>query len=376
MASKEYVIRRVKQVIGRRLRWRVVQRAVVDDSDQVALVSAVSIDWDCNVPKPRVGLVADHDTMPYWTKYRRFLEHNSIPYRLFDIHASTWIDNAKKLDVVVVRPTSSPSRLAELRNKIYVLEHEMGLTCYPSFRAISLYEDKVMQYYWLKLQGLPVIETFVSHDYEEASRFVQHADMPLVAKIETGSASHGVELLKNKSEARRYVRRVFSYGGRKTYWPYLNQKDYVYLQPLVANEGYDLRVIVIGSFIFGYFRHSPQSDFRASGMGLVEKEALPEEAIAIAERVAQAMEVPMLAVDMLRESETGAFKIIEVSPFFRIETPEQLHVAGRPGAYVRHRDGTLSFREGQYWPQELALLELFSKWVAARSGSLSPEKPG
>jgi glutathione synthase/RimK-type ligase-like ATP-grasp enzyme len=327
----------------------------------------VVLDWPAGVPKPRVGLVRDGDVFPYWTKYRAFLEANQIPYRLYDIHLSTWLDEARDLDLVVWRPMSFPYELEECRRKFHILETHLGKLCYPSFEEALLYEDKILQHHLLTLHGLPVAETFVSHSAAETRRHLTTRAYPAVWKLATGSGSWGVELAADAATALRWGRDVFSYSGRSTYWPYLGQKNYVYVQRLEPNQGFDVRIVVVGDKVLGYYRDVPAGEYRASGMGLVRKEELPAPAVLVARRAATALGMPCLAVDCLMDPSGTRAVILEVSSFIQMETPEQMVVDGEPG-WLQGDD--LRFVPGRVWVQELALERVLrTRWLAPRTAS-------
>src|SRR5262249_26049534 len=148
----------------------------------------------------------------------------------------------------------------------------------------------------------------------------------------------------------------FSASGRKTQFPYARQKNYVYFQEFIPNDSYDLRVIVVGNWVFGYYRKALPGDFRASGMNLVEKRDLPKPAMVLALQFNAVVNSPMLVVDMLHGLD-GQFHIIEYSPMCQMESPEQLHVDGVPGVHIFDEDGNFRFQRGRYWVHELALRE-------------------
>jgi len=333
----------------------------LEDAEQVLLA------WPAGVRKPHVGLVRDIDAYPYWTKYRRFLQANDIPFEIYDIHRSSWLHDARRFDMVVWRPMSYPYELEECRRKFHILETQLDMLCYPSFAEAQLYEDKITQYELLRHHGLSVIDTFVSHSETEVTEHLATCDYPLVWKITAGSGSFGVELVRKRRTAERWVRRVFDFAGRRTYWPYVAQKNYVYLQRFVPNAGTDIRVIVIGSTVFGYHRDVPRGEFRASGMNVVRWGPLPVEAMRLARRVAQALDLPCVAVDMLTDATGDALHIIEISTFIQVETPGQLRVGGVPGGYVfdgvgeEHR-----FVPMRVWIQELALRHVLETRALAR----------
>ena len=298
---------------------------------------------------------------PYWTKYERFLKNNNFPYEYLEIHGSRWQEESRRFDLILWRPLSRPAELDEARRKIFVLQEFMGIRCYPDFRTLMLYENKLILHEVALTLGIPIVPALVSQDYDELTREYTGLQYPLVSKVTIGAGSTGVELIKHPRDARKMARQVFSRAGRATFWPYYRQKNHVYWQKFQANEGYDLRVIVIGNYILGYYRDVPRGEFRASGMRTVRKDALPEDAMRLAMEISNKLHMTFLVVDMLRDPTDKKLHVIELSPFYRAFTPEQLCVDGVPGVYI-HESGRFTFAPGRYWPQELALKAFFSRW--------------
>lgn len=345
-----------KTMLFARLRQRFPMRepAYVDDEGQIEDAEEVRIDWPPNVAKPRVGIVKDLETYPRWTKYRRFLKTNGFDFGFCDIHASDWIEKARPFDTVVGLVSNEISRLEEIRVKYNFLETRMGKTCYPRPGHALLYENKCLEAYLSELYGLPFAKTYISHRKEDALVSIENVRYPLVSKVNHSSGSMGVELVRSPSQARRLIDKAFSQTGRGTYAPWLRQKNYVYFQEYVPNDGYDIRVILVGNRAWGYYRKVLKGDFRASGMHQEEYRRLPEEAIRIAWRAQRHIRSPLLVVDMVR-SPDGRLTIIEYSIVCLIDTAEQLLVDGIPGSYVIDDDGGIQFEEGHYWIHELVL---------------------
>jgi glutathione synthase/RimK-type ligase-like ATP-grasp enzyme len=342
------------------------ERGPVENDPELDDAEHVLLDWPAGVRKPFVGLVRDIDRYPYWTKYRRFLQTNDIPFEIYDIHRSSWLQEAQRFDMVVWRPMSFPHELEECRRKFRILEAQLGMLCHPSFAEARLYEDKVTQYDLLKYHGLPVIDTFISNSEEEVLEYLTTCDYPVVWKITAGSGSVGVELVPDRRVAERWVRRVFSITGRRTYWPYAGQKNYVYLQKFVPDASYDLRVLVVGSMVFGYYRDVPKGEFRASGMRLVRWDPPPREAIVLARRVARVLDLPFVAVDMLPDAEGNGLRIIELSTFVQVDTLDELRQDGVAGTYVFDGESDdYRFSPARSWPQEVALKHVLeTRWLA------------
>lgn len=330
--TREYAI--AKDAIKRLAPYRSTGPSPVDDTGRSALLRLPPrrLDWPEGVPKPSVGLVQDRDDPPYWTKYRRYLEVNHIPYRLYDIHRSDWRRGAADLDVVLWRPMSVPSELEECRRKVGLLENVLGVTCYPSLTEALVYEDKLLQYELLDELGFPVVPTFVSYSQSEALAFARSCTYPAVWKIACGASSLGVELVRDRRAAERRIRRAFSLAGRRTIWPYEAQKDYVYLQRFQPNAGYDLRVIVIGDTTLGYHRAVPPGDFRASGMGTTYHRAIPQGAMLLARRVRDALGVTALGWTCLPTRRRGASPSSRSLSSPRSRTPSSSRSMASPAA--------------------------------------------
>lgn len=314
--------------------------------------------------KLKLGIVKDEDNTSfglntYWPKFERFAKNNNIDYSFVNMHGDNWIKDSANFDLIVWRPLSNPSSLYEVITKIVFIETILKTRCYPSSEELWLYEDKIRQYYHLSTSGLPVIPTFISFDEQECMDKLDSFEYPMVSKSYIGSASLSVSKIKNKAKARRHILRAFS-KGLNTGFPYLKQKGYVFFQKYIDDASYDLRIILVGEKIFGYFRMKPKDDFRASGAGLIVKDELPLEAVLLAMRVKEKMPSTMLAVDVLKSDRDNKYYIIETSISIDISTPEQLVYKNIPG-YYQLKDGALEFHPGKYWLQEFLLEELIKE---------------
>ncbi len=354
-----------KTMVYSRLRQRFPEPELsyVDDRSKIDNAEVVILDWPENLVKPFVGIVKDYEPYPRWTKYCRFLDKNSFHYDFYNIHACDWIENAKPYDIIIGMPSSDLSDLLEIRSKYFLLENLLGKTCYPSSFHAYFYENKSLEEYISQISGFPFVTTYISHDKEDALRLVENLTYPMVSKIDPSSASTGVELVRSAKQGRKIVKQAFSTNGRKVHVNYFRQKNYIFFQDYVPNDGYDIRVIVVGNRLFGYYRKVLKGDFRASGMNQVEKKALPEKAMRIALEVNKILDSPQLVVDMVHGLE-DKYYIIEISPFCQMETPEQLQVEGVPGVYIYENDGSFRFESGRFWVHELALKEFFEDYLS------------
>lgn len=328
----------------------------VDDRGRLDGAEIVSIPWPAYIKKPIFGIVQDADQYPKWTRYRRFLENNSFDFGFYSIHHYDWIEQAKRFDVIIGVPSNTFYDLSEIRSKYEVLETHMGKKCYPSPFHMRLYEDKCLEAYISQIAGLPFATTYISQSKEDILQLLKNIKYPLVSKIIPSSGSQGVELVHTVEKGCQIVKQAFSRSGRKTHMISYRQKNLVCFQEFIPNDGYDIRVIVVGNQIFGFYRKVPQGDFRASGMNIEEMRELPVEAMKIAMRVNKIIKSPALAVDILHGLD-GKYYIIEFSPNFQVATSAELKLKGKPGVNILDEDGAYHFKEGRYWIDELALRE-------------------
>ncbi|MCB2208724.1 MAG: hypothetical protein KQH67_10570 [Bacteroidetes bacterium] len=322
---------------------------------------------------PKVGLVKDIDNYgtfvqkrSHWPKYERFLINNKIPYAFLNIHDSDWMEKSKEFDLIIYRPDNSPSGVFEAKTKIHYIEKYLNKFCFPNCHEIWAYEDKVRANYLYQYFKIPHINTFISNSKSETKAYIKQCSYPFVSKITCGSVSRGVQLIRNERQAERLVKKVFA-EGRKTYWTEQRQKNYVYFQEFVRDAYFDLRIIVIHNKITGYYRLTPDNDFRASGAGIwqLNVSELPRAAMELAVRVKENLELTVVAVDLMKPKGSKEFLVIESSVFFDVDFPSELYIDDVAGYYHwEKRNGKLSFefQPGNYWMQELIALELVEKY--------------
>jgi glutathione synthase/RimK-type ligase-like ATP-grasp enzyme len=354
----------------RRVLSKIIPKIPIKPEEQLDSAEPLNFLWPANIPKPMVGLVQERiHRYASWPKYERFLKHNQIPYQIFDVHRSDFITQAKQFDLIIWHTRSSFAEQWEAKSKIEFLEKKQITYCFPSSEALWFYEDKIRQQWLLDKHNIRAVNSFISFSKQETIQYLDECTYPIVSKEATNSGSEGVILLKNKKQALRFCDQVFGSGHKVHSATYLRQKDYVLFQDFIPNEGYDLRIIIIGNHFFGYYRNAPKGEFRASGSGIVIKKDIPHEAMLFARSI-QELFPPShyLSVDLLKNTTDNQYYVIEVSLFNRIETSQQMIVNGTPGRYS-FEDNQFKFYPGRVWVQELTLCELFKTWIENNKAS-------
>lgn len=271
---------------------------------------------------------------------------------------------------------------------ILALDHGRDIALFPNRQTIWHFDDKIAQIYLLRAAGLPIPDTWVLWRYEDAVSFCRTARYPLVLKLATGIMSKNVKLLRNASDAKRWVNRLFGPGrfalehplrtAAKDFVAHVRtaktrarrperradlQTNYLFVQEFLADNDFDTRITVIGDRAFGFRRRNRPGDFRASGSGRIEHDPAPIDldAVRLAFKVARMLGTQSLAVDVLRRD--GRPVLTEISYMY-----EGWAVARCPGHWKSNRSGGLEWVQGEMRPED-AILEDFLTLVGNRRRS-------
>lgn len=235
----------------------------------------------------------------------------------------------------------------------------MGLKTFPGFNDAWHFDDKVAEMFALEAVGAPIPKSFLFFDIEKLKEAIDsnRISFPIVAKLRTGSGSHNVKLLKTKDQLLSYAKRMFSKGfdpspsllyktssnvrashNLKTFISkakrapeflrtlraakqFPNEKEYVYLQEFIPNDGFDLKVVVVGDKLSYLVRPIRSHDFRASGGGevLYDRTKISQNIIETAFKTADALKLQCVGFDYVVDNQTGDGKIVEMSYGFSHE---------------------------------------------------------
>ncbi|MGE5456923.1 MAG: ATP-grasp domain-containing protein, partial [Methanococcaceae archaeon] len=256
----------------------------------------------------KIGLLLNsiNKLSPYCENFRNILIVNNIPYRILDPNSYSLMDDLRECTHLLFRHSQGDTDL-RIYETIFNIAHRMyGIKCLPDFESFWQYEDKIKEYYLLKVNGFPIIESHVFWNIEHADAFLKEAHFPIVAKLPKGAASINVVIVNSPEEGRTINNQVFTRGVRagrlnsksnlasfskagltkfgktalrhflidagiikdKSYYPeWQIQKDAILYQKFLPNNSFDQRIVVIGNRAFGARRFVRKNDFRASGSG-------------------------------------------------------------------------------------------------------------
>jgi biotin carboxylase len=151
-----------------------------------------------------------------------------------------------------IRPHADPTRLKANRDDFAMMSKHLRMV--QDQTQVDVYEDKSAQF-WRWREWMPDTWRFSGKD--EAIRFAESADYPLVSKADVGASSKNVRILKTRAEGVRHCVEVFDKGievdhcaGGKKSW----QKGYVLLQRFIPHK-ITWRVNIIGTKRAAFMRY-------------------------------------------------------------------------------------------------------------------------
>lgn len=207
-----------------------------------------------------------------------------------------------EFDKLLVR-TMPPGSLEQVVFRMDALARleAAGKTVVNPPRALEAAIDKYLALARLRAAGLPVPETWVGQNAEEAMQAFANLGGDVVVKPLFGGEGRGMLRVDDEALALRTF---------KT----LQQLDAVlYLQRFIPHQGYDLRLLVLGDRVLG-MRRANDADWRTNISRGARGEPLQPDAELrqMARRAAAAVGAPLAGVDVLPDRRGGRF-VLEVN---------------------------------------------------------------
>lgn len=238
------------------------------------------------------------------------------------------------------------------KNILFTLETS-GKNVFPSIKDSWHFDDKLAETYLLESINAPIPDSFYYYSLEDVKKSIGSKMMkfPIIAKLRNGSGSHNVKLIKTKEEMYGYSKIMFTKGldsapsllhktssniktskNLKTFIKrakripeflrslanakkFNKEKGYVFLQEFIPNEGFDLKVVVVGDKLSFIGRKIRKGDFRASGGGSLfyDKSKVSKDIIDSAFKISDELNFSCMGYDYVINSRNGKGLIVEIS---------------------------------------------------------------
>ena len=317
---------------------------------------------------------------------------NKIDYELVDCYKSDIIEQLKNFSHLLWHFGNYEFQDMLFARSILYSAKKMGLKIFPDYPDAWHFDDKIAETYLLQSINAPIPNSTIIYRFKDCVTMVKKNEInfPVVAKLRGGSGSHNVKMLRSQSELLRYAKKMFKSGlnpspsllykasssakSSKNWDTFIkrlkrapeflrtlnsakkfpNEKEYVFLQEFIPNNGYDLKIVVVGDKFSFIGRNIRKGEFRASGGGALfyDKDYVTKSIIDSAFRVSDSSGFQCMGYDYVVNKETGEGLIIEISYGFSHEA------VLAAGGYF-DRDGNW-YEEPLNAPQEL-LINLLNK---------------
>lgn len=205
-------------------------------------------------------------------------------------------------DSVLVR-SMPPGSLEQVVFRMDALQRleSSGRLVLNSPKAIEVAVDKYLALAKLQAAGLPVPRTETSQTVDEGMESFHRLGQDVVLKPLFGSEGRGITRITDPAIAERTCKLLTQLGA------------VIYLQEFVAHEGFDMRLLTLGSDVLG-MRRSNHLDWRTNvSRGAVsERLDVSSQLGELARRAADAVGAVMAGVDLL-PAQDGRLLVIEVN---------------------------------------------------------------
>lgn len=344
-----------------------------------------------------IGIQPDHmNQESYSDRWGQSLRNRGVEVRSLNLLAHDALEQASACDGIMWRWIHSPQDKQQAQHILYLIEHHMGIPVFPDSKTSWHYDSKLSQYYLLNTLQVPMPETWIFWNLDDAAKWAETAHYPIVFKLSCGASSSNVLKVDSQTKALKLIKRMFGagmfpstmthyasdqewlrrikgwfsrihpslrfltigdYPPLPSFW-WRPEKDYAYFQELLPDNSFDTRVTIIGNRAFGFRRLNRPKDFRASGSGriLYEPSVVDPECVKLAFEVSRRGQFQSMAYDFLYKDRKPT--ICEISYTF-----VDWAVHNCPG----HWDPSLQWIDGQMWPEDAQVEDFLALVMEKRS---------
>jgi glutathione synthase/RimK-type ligase-like ATP-grasp enzyme len=304
----------------------------------------------------RIAIHSKANEVPHSTLWSipwiEFCDKQKIEYFIIDCFSPDVIDKLKGTDVLLWHFSGYKFHDMLFARSVLYSAKKMGIITFPDYSDAWHFDDKIAEACLLKSIQAPLAETTVFFSYKDASDWLSaKAVFPLVAKLRNGSGSNNVKLIRTLKEALKYCRVMFGKGlnsspnlifkassnlkssrsvktvfNRAKRIPeflrilrksrvFPNEKGYVLFQEFIPNDGYDLKIVVVGNKLSHIARGIRKGDFRASGGGDIfyDRSLIKKNIIDSAFEISDKLDFNCMGFDYVVDNKSGIGKIVEMS---------------------------------------------------------------
>lgn len=306
--------------------------------------------------KFKIGILYNFNTKVHSTNWSipwiECCKLNKWYFEVLNPFSDKIIDDLKSFDIILWHFSGYNFQEMLFARSIIYTAKSINIKVFPDFNDAWHFDDKIAETYLLQSVNSPIPKSYIFYDFKDIKEFLKTKPrFPLIAKLRNGSGSHNVKKIDNIWQLNSYAKRMFGRGfssspslmyktssnikstkslktfikrfkripeflstlNSSKYFP--EEKGYVFLQEFIPNDGYDLKVVVVGNKLSFIGRHIRKGDFRASGGGdlFYDKKFISINIIKSAFRTSKKLGFKCMGYDYVVNSETIEGIIVEIS---------------------------------------------------------------
>ena len=312
-------------------------------------------------------------------KWALACKRQGVAYDIIDLTASDWLAHvlACQSDFFLLRPAGMLEHYKILYDeRLYIICKLLRLKTYPSYEECYIYENKKLLSYYLAAVNIPHPKTRVFYCKEEATSFIEKISMPIVAKTNIGASGTGVQILRDKNKAKKYINTAFSNKGiKRRFGPnrvtgspgkwltkafrnpsyfftkikeytsiyQRGERDLVLFQEYIPHD-FEWRAIRIGDSYFAHKKIKYQD--KASGSKGIDYVTPPLKLMDFVRNICEGNNFSFMAIDLFDDG-SGGFLVNELQTIFGHVQDHIMEIDGKPGRYI-YQDNQWVFEQGDF----------------------------
>jgi glutathione synthase/RimK-type ligase-like ATP-grasp enzyme len=301
-----------------------------------------------------------------------------LNYSIIDLTSFNWYKQMilDESDIYLLKPPGETFKFKHLYDeRLYVISEIMKKNIFPTYREVLIYENKRMLSSFLKGAKIPMPDTFVFYQKEEALEFAKTALIPIVGKTGIGASGTGVKIIKSQKELIEYISTAFGKGIKRRLGPNRNtgnikswskkayaspkfflkkikkyleiykdvQNGFVILQEYTPHD-YEWRIVKIGDSWFGH--QKIKDGEKASGTKGIDYISPPIALLDFCKNICDKYHFNSMALDIFEHPSKG-YVVNELQTIFGHVQDYIMEVNGKVGRYI-HSDNQWIFEEGDF----------------------------
>lgn len=247
-------------------------------------------------------------------------EHlNSNGYEVFALTFHDFLKNIDNIDCNEYIFLYASSQYEEYKGYIedillYIIKS--GGKIIPDFQLFRSHENKAFQELYKTMKKIPSPKYNIIGTFEEGIEILKETSFPIIAKTINGFGSKGVIQINNSKEGRKFLNKNLQSGinfnsnglrilGRRLKYKkqYPKKSGRVIFQEKINGVDHDWKILVFGNRCFCLKRSVRKNDFRASGSGIFNFDAVPvNQLLNFALNVKRKLDTPWVSLDIIEKN--------------------------------------------------------------------------